>query len=99
MSLIIRPQVRTADEVCHEFEKLRRFFLNPPAGSGQAVVTPGNVNGAIAALTFSNPPTQAECEALRDACEVVADDMRAVSAQVNAIRAALVASGLIKGGA
>jgi len=43
--------------------------------------------------------TQAEVQALRDKCEELADDVRALSALVHALRTALVAEGLIKGGA
>jgi hypothetical protein len=70
-----------------------------PVGAGQAVVTLGNVNGAIAALTFSSTPTQAEAVALRDACETLADDVRALSTLIHAMRTGLVAHGLIKGAA
>lgn len=38
--------------------------------------TPTNVDGEIAALTFSSTPTQAQCNALRDKCEALADDLR-----------------------
>ena len=34
---------------------------------------------ADGALTFSSTPTQAEAEALRDKCEELADDVRAIS--------------------
>jgi hypothetical protein len=53
----------------------------------------------IGGLTISDPPTQAEVQALRDRCEELADDVRALSALVHALRTALVASGLIKGSA
>jgi len=48
---------------------------------------------------ISDPPTQAEVQALRDKCEVVADDVRALSALVHAMRGALVDEGLVKGAA
>jgi len=70
-----------------------------PAGAGQAAVTLGNSDGEIGGLTISDPPTQAEVQALRDACEELADDVRALSTLVHALRTALVNSGLIKGGA
>lgn len=38
----------------------------------------GNANSEISALTFSSTPTQAEAEALRDKCEELADDVRAI---------------------
>ena len=57
-----------------------------------------NTDGEIAALIISNPPTQAEVQALRDKCEELADDVRALSALVHALRGALVAVGVVKGG-
>lgn len=49
--------------------------------------------------SFSASPTQAEVQALRDKCEELADDVRALSVLVHALRTALVTEGLIKGGA
>jgi hypothetical protein len=49
-----------------------------------AALTLGNVNGAIAALTSSSTTTQAEFNALRDACETLADDVRALVAALQA---------------
>jgi hypothetical protein len=43
----------------------------------------GNTNGEIAALTSSATTTQAEFEALRDKCEELADDVRAIAAALN----------------
>jgi hypothetical protein len=62
-------------------------------------VTLGNTDGEIAGLTISDPPTQAEVQALRDKAEELADDVRALSALVHALRWALVSSGVVKGGA
>lgn len=42
----------------------------------KTTVVMNNVNGAISSLAFSTTPTKAECEALRDTCETLADDMR-----------------------
>ena len=56
-------------------------------------------DGAIGGLTISDPPTQAELQALRDKCEELADDVRALSTLVHALRTALVNAGLIKGSA
>jgi len=70
-----------------------------PSGADQAAVTLGNADGEIGGLTISDPPTQAEIQALRDACEDLADDVRSLSTLVHALRAALVAVGLVKGGA
>lgn len=47
--------------------------------------------------TLTDPPTQAEVQALRDKCEELADDVRTLSTLVHACRSALVAEGLIKG--
>lgn len=70
-----------------------------PSGADQAAVTLGNTDGEIAGLSISDPPTQAEVQALRDKCEELADDVRALSALVHALRSALLNAGLIKGGA
>ena len=48
-----------------------------PSGVDLATVTLGNTDGEIGGLTISDPPMQAEVQALRDACEKLADDMRA----------------------
>lgn len=69
-----------------------------PSAADQAAVTLGNTDGEIGGLTISDPPTQAEVQALRDKCEELADDVRALSTLVHGLRAALVAEGLIKGG-
>jgi len=55
--------------------------------------------GGVSRQTVSLPPTQAEVQALRDKCEELADDVRALSMLVHALRAALVAVGVVKGGA
>jgi len=73
--------------------------VTQPAGADQAAVTLGNTDGEIGSLTISDPPTQAEVQALRDKCEELADDLRALSALVHALRGALVAVGVVKGGA
>jgi hypothetical protein len=62
-------------------------------------VTLGNTDGEIGGLTISDPPTQAEVQALRDKCEELADDVRALATLVHALRGALVAVGVVKGGA
>jgi hypothetical protein len=51
-----------------------------PAGADQAAVTLGNADGEIGGLTISDPPIQAEVQALRDKCEELADDVRALYA-------------------
>jgi hypothetical protein len=73
--------------------------VTQPAGAGQAAVTLGNTDGEIGGLPISDPPTQADVQALRDKCEELADDLRALSALVHALRGALVAVGLLEGGA
>ena len=70
-----------------------------PASADQAAVTMGNTNGEISGLSFSSPPTQGECEALRDKCEELADDVRAVVTLLHALRSAGVSLGTIKGSA
>ena len=72
--------------------------VSQPSGADQAAVTLGNTNGEIGGLTISDPPTQAEVHALRDKCEELADDVRALSVLVHALRGALVAVGVVKGG-
>lgn len=47
---------------------------------GTPLAVTGNTDGEVQALTFSNPPTQAECEALRDKVEELADDVRGINA-------------------
>lgn len=46
-------------------------------------------NGAIAALTFSATPTQAECEALRNECEALRDTLAAAITTIRDLRTAL----------
>jgi len=65
------------------------------AGSAVADVdaSPLPANGAIAALTFSNPPTQAECQALRDQCENLRDALANANTTINALLARLRVTG------
>ena len=56
-------------------------------------------NSAARSCSISDPPTQTEVQALRDKCEELADDVRALPGLVNALRGALVAVGVVKGGA
>jgi hypothetical protein len=58
-----------------------------------------NVNGEIRGLTISDPPTQAEAQALRDACEELAVDVRTLGTLVHALRGVLIDEGAVKGGA
>jgi hypothetical protein len=64
-----------------------------PSGADQAAVTLGNVDGEIAGLTISDPPTQAEVQALRDKTEELADDLRNFSTLIHSLRTALVGEG------
>jgi len=73
--------------------------VTQPSGADQAAVTLGNTDGEIGGLTISDPPTQAEVQALRDKCEELADDVRALATLVHALRGAVVAQGLFKGSA
>jgi hypothetical protein len=61
-----------------------------PSGADQVAVTLGNTDDEIGGLTISDPPTQAEVQALRDKADELADDVRALSALVHALRGALV---------
>jgi hypothetical protein len=70
-----------------------------PFGADQAAVTLGNTDGEIGGLTLSDPPTQAEVQALRDKCEELADDVRNLSSLIHSLRTALAAEGSIKGSA
>lgn len=70
-----------------------------PAHADQAAVTLGNNNNEIGGLTISAAYDQAEVTALRDKAEELADDVRALSVLLHAIRTALVNAGLIKGAA
>jgi len=49
----------------------------------KTTVALNNADGAIGALTFSATPTQAECQALRDQCELLADDVRTLKAALS----------------
>lgn len=53
----------------------------------------GNTNGEIGGLTFSGGgPTQAECNALRDKCEELADDVRTLVAALASAKVVTIAS-------
>ncbi len=83
-------------------QKLGFWNVTPvvqPAAADQAAVTLGNTDGEIAGLTFSVSPTQLEVEALRDKCEELGDDIRALTTLVHALRTAGVGSGIWKGAA
>jgi hypothetical protein len=85
-----------------------------PASANQAAVTLGNADGEIGGVTINQAsagadtvdittvPAKADVESLRDKCEELADDVRALSVLAHAIRAALIPTtgvGLIKGAA
>ena len=61
-----------------------------PSGAAQAAVTLDIADGEIGCLTISDPPSQAEVQALRDKAQELADDVRALSTLVHALRGALV---------
>lgn len=69
------------------------------SGAAQSAITLGNTDGEIGGLPIGAAYTQAEVQALRDKCEELADDVKALSALVHGLRAALVAVGMVKGGA
>jgi len=69
------------------------------AHANQAAVTLGNANNEIGGLTISAAYSQAEVQALRDKCEDLADDVRALSVLLHQIRTDLIAFGAIKGSA
>jgi len=69
------------------------------AHSDQAAVTLGNANSEIGGLTISAAYNQSEVQALRDKCEELADDVRALSTLLHQIRTDLIAFGAIKGSA
>ena len=52
----------------------------------QAAVTMYTTDGEIGGLTICDPSSQAEVHALRDLCEELADDVRAFSTLVHALR-------------
>jgi len=55
----------------------------------------GNTDGEFADLSFSATPTQAECNALRDKCEELADDVRSIHTTLNELIASLSARGIV----
>ena len=61
-------------------------------------MTLGNAHGEIAGLTISDPPTQAEVQALRDKAEELADNVRVLSGLIHALRGALVGTGMVADG-
>jgi hypothetical protein len=64
--------VRCDKSTVTESGKVAFYVVTPilqPSGTDQAAVTLGNTDGEIGGLTISDPPTQAEVQALRDACE------------------------------
>jgi hypothetical protein len=73
--------------------------VTQPASADQAIVTLGNANGEIGGLTISAAYSDTEVIALRDKCEELADDVRALSTLVHSLRTALVNLGAIKGAA
>ena len=58
-------------------------------------MTLGNTDGEISGLTIPAPPIQAAVQALHDKAEELADDVRALSMLVHALRGALVDMGCV----
>lgn len=69
------------------------------ASANQAAVTLGNTNSEIGGLTIGAAYSQAEVQTLRDKCEELADDVRALSVLLHQIRTDLISFGAIKGSA
>ena len=55
----------------------------------------GNADNEIGSLTFSATPTQAECNALRDKCEELADDVRNIHTTLTSLIDSLQARELV----
>lgn len=71
-----------------------------PAAAGQAALAAmAPADNFISGLTISNPPTQADVQAFRNACETLRDTVAANWTLLDAIRTALVNAGLMKGAA
>ncbi len=94
--VLAAPAGAAVDKIIHLSAPVQAPYI---ANANQAAPVIANANGVIAALVISNPPTQAEVTALRDACETLADDVRAIASTQVAIRNALIAAGTIKGAA
>ncbi len=73
--------------------------LTKIAGASQAAVTLLNTDGVIGGLTISAAYSQSEVQTLRDKCEELADDVRALSVLLHQIRTDLISFGAIKGSA
>jgi hypothetical protein len=82
----------------------------PISGAAQAEVSAPanfvNIDGGVGGLSVSNPPTQSEVLAIRNAAEVLADDCRGLRETVAAyqiliseLRRALIEQRIITGGA
>ncbi len=73
------------------------IVLQRTGGAEQAAVAIGTVAGAIGGLAIGASYSQTEVQALRNACEALADDVRNLSVLVHAIRNSLMVQGLMKG--
>lgn len=102
-SIFVRPGAFTTltctDFDCDTFGIGSATPQSTQASADQAAVSLGNTNSEIGNLTFSSDPSKTECEALRDKCEELADDVRSLSVLIHSLRTALMACGLIKGSA
>lgn len=70
-----------------------------PSGADQAVVALTSSAATISGLSVSDPPTQAEVQAIRDETAKVATDLANLSTLLHALRTAGVDFGSWKGGA
>ena len=71
-----------------------------PAAAGQvALAAMAPLDNVISGLTISNPPTQAEMQALRTQCEVLRDTVALIWTLSDSMRTAMVNAGLMKGAA
>lgn len=73
--------------------------LSRLAHADQAIITLGNTDNEIGGLMMGATYSQAEVQALRDKCEELADDVRAISILLHRVRTDLIAFGVIKGAA
>ena len=97
-SIFVKPGVFTT-LTCTNFGIGSATAQATQASADQAAVTLGNANSEIGGLTIGSTYSESEVEALRDKCEELADDVRALSTLIHSLRTALVNCGIIKGAA
>lgn len=79
-------------KICNATSDTLKFFSTDDGYARISVSSPAAFNstdGEISGLTFSASPTQGEVEALRDKCEELGDDCRALREVVNNLMTAL----------